>query len=314
MCDSLSISTQTPSSNKRGSAQAPQEIWELVIEHLADDKKALNACSEVCHRFLPRSQALLFAYWDPRDEMEERTILNIKRLEDIVLVSQHIATHIRKFWVFLGPPDDSGAATRYPDGAMGLIARLLPKLPNIHVMYLLPLSPGAMADWKDDGAVSRSLKAALLATLQRAVIFECVTLKSLRNFDLAFLSAASRIRRLDMQSVPVPQEPLTFLDQSPSFDPNPRRKCVVGSMMYYFATGRCPERFVNYCLDHPDSPLELGQLRSLSLRDPTDSTGANPISRLLQFCASTLVNLTLAYNSRIGEYFLNLRLNSRTYA
>ncbi|CAA7269947.1 unnamed protein product [Cyclocybe aegerita] len=299
MADSLTISTAT--SNRLGSARAPQEIWELAIEHLADDKKALNACSQVCRRFSPRSQALLFAHWDPRDETEVRTILNVRRLADLVRASPHVAAYIRQFWVFLGPPDDPTAITRYPDGAMPLITQLLPNLPNIHTIHLLSLSPDGAVDWKEDHAVSNGPKAALLAAFQHVATFERVTVKALRNFDLAFVSAASHIRRLELRSVLVTREPLTFLNQeSSSFDPNPRRKCVVESLMYYFATGRCPERFVNYCLDHPDSTLELGELKSLSLRDPTDSTGANPISRLLRFCAPALVNLTLGYNSNIA--------------
>ncbi|EKM54075.1 uncharacterized protein PHACADRAFT_96476 [Phanerochaete carnosa HHB-10118-sp] len=63
----------------RGSPRFPQELCDLVIDHLHDEPAALKACSLVCRAWFPSTDLYLFStlvfppcpdLWNPRKRLQ----------------------------------------------------------------------------------------------------------------------------------------------------------------------------------------------------------------------------------------------------
>jgi hypothetical protein len=75
----------------------PQELFDLIIDHLFDDVESLRACALVSSNFLPSSRAHIFSHLKVGPIDHEHSI---DELREILARSPYLVTRVQSFHLY----------------------------------------------------------------------------------------------------------------------------------------------------------------------------------------------------------------------
>jgi hypothetical protein len=170
----------------------PQDVIDIVVDHLHDDVGTLKSCAAVCRSFLRPSQLHLFF------TVRLGKSLSSKRLCDLINAKPTIAGFVRE--LFIDHDIDLGVGTAW----FANDTRFLPNLLNaMHHLRLLSLRLPYILPW---ASLSIEMRSALVERF-RSSSLEDIKLYQLVHIPISVMMHFAHVKRLTLYSV-------TFHDDS----------------------------------------------------------------------------------------------------
>ncbi|KAJ7104369.1 hypothetical protein B0H15DRAFT_22580 [Mycena belliarum] len=264
----------------------PQELFDLVIDHLHDDPRSLRACAVVSTSFLPPSRVHLFSHIRIGHLDQERSI---KELHTILAKSSGVAARVESlhFW------DDMMRHHSWLEGNLELapaVAHFLRILPSLQ-RFCITINAG-FVHWANMATILRTsvYKTIVLPTLTR------VELTGLYGLPFALFANCTALKSVTLKWV-------TFHERD-NLDFAATLAACVGSppaQLEHLSLALDARLLglLSQWIINPQSPLDITLLKSFSciLDGPTDHVA---LGSLLAVCASTLETLQLK-NQRASQ-------------
>ncbi|KAF8519199.1 hypothetical protein JB92DRAFT_3141831 [Gautieria morchelliformis] len=256
----------------------PQEMVDAVLDNIRGDdgRKALLACSQVCHAWLPSSQRNLFRQISFGVDGGHN-----KRLCQALLSSPHLAKYIRELEVRLPVGDASHATCQ-------TLSVILDKLSELQRLTLYGLV------WhKLTVDLRQSLCRLLLVSPISFVKLDDMYFFSVDNFA-NLLRHAQSVTELLVGFCFWAQEDQGEQEDEPRLNLHERRHL---NLLHFYSKRRYLYLYVD-CLLGPRSPLELSHIETLLIDDLGSPYGGvnqhgDTLNRLLHAIGSSLKHLQL---------------------
>jgi hypothetical protein len=273
----------------------PPEMVDAVIDNLNTDgdRKALRACAQVCHAWLPLSQRHLFR----RIKFGEGAARST-RLGQVMLSSPHLAKYVRRLEVRLH------VAAAFP-ATCHTLSVMLGALSGLRRLSLYGLA------WERLTVdLRRSLRRLFLLSELRFVTLDGARFRSMDELvDLLRHAEGVKELRLCLVVLP-PEEGQEILPQGDQEDQQPEHEnenelrltqrerthlTRLGLKMNTLDLEACADRLLG-----PRSPLEVSHIQTLSL-EYLDFYGADAFNRLLRAIGGSLTYLHFPVPDQRGD-------------
>jgi len=293
----LAAGIQIPNTTTDGAdlSSFPAEIYESIIDQLADSPNALRRCALVCRLFAQRAQMLFFSYISlerPTKPTRSRSHLwPSMRFLQLLSTSSHLAGYVKSLKI-----SDEDPLQVYREELSWIckdqaVPQILPLLVNVEKLQLSGTPRGSSLDvrtWGDNlymGIMERCASEGLVA----------LNLLRVRNIPLSVLGLAPRLQTLELTQVFFAPEFNDRASVGESSTPEEQKKSHPPARLEFLSVAStCHEWRTFYHHVH----LDLAHIKDLTFQiefeDVTEEEakeGLQAISELLCGCSATLKKL-----------------------
>jgi hypothetical protein len=277
----------------------PQEIIDIIVGHLHDNKAVLAACSLASSSFRRPCQAMLF-----REIILQQRTRRIRRLCRLITHNPRLATYVRvlELNVF-----GSGHCKVLRCKALRTVLRKLSQLRSLSLKFTYELS------WSK--RIPKSLQC-VLSELFRSPNLSKLMLSGLQDFPISLLHCDRQLKELHLRDVFPPLNNTTpkytrtwcFFSR---IDTSPPALVRVQSLYLEFLV---PNAFpTNEALAHVRRSISLPQLHHLHINELDTTLAVDECYKLLEQCPEPVKPFDFCMFSRRASNYCVVEFNYRCY-